>query len=937
MDQEWSRLHVARDWNVPWKKWGPYLSERQWGIARPDEPTDTPWSVPTHDQARSQAYRWSEEGLAGISDDQQHLCFAIALWNGADPILKERLFGLIDREGNHGEDVKENSFYLDSTPTHSYMKFLYQYPQAAYPYADLVTINQTRSPQQSEYELFDTGIFGNKGQHNKGQDSKGQDNKGQVNKGQVNKGQDTEPTDGYFDVVVEYAKESPEDILVQISVTNQGSETAQLHLLPTLWFRNTWAWAEAGDQPTTKPLLKWMGERETMSVVSASHPELGKRYLYCEGASVMLFTENETDAAHTADQPSYTKDGINTYVVHGDFDAVNPDLVGTKVAVHYQLVLEAGETKSVRLRLNEVAPMWLRQVYADTDGDPFGGYFDHILNTRRWEADAFYQTITPASVEADARQVLRQAIAGLLWNKQYTPDGAIGLKGRTQAMPRPAVRERSWFNPNDGTIIAVPDKWEYPRYDSWNPLFLTLPLAIVDIDLAKQQLGLMLQSTYMEPTGQLPASQWQINAINPPAQAWAVRELYEFERDRYGRADVSFLRYAFHKLLLNFNWWINRKDSTGRTVLDGGFLGVDTLQIGGNLEQANGILWMAFFCLQMLGIALELSLHDPVYQDLACTFYDDFLQIAAAMEQLEKTGTPLWDDDDGFFYDLLRSPNGEVLPLKLRSVVGLLPLCACTIITPEMMDRLSLFRERVNWCDRQYPDLMDQITNGMKPGLGDRRILSVLNGDRLRRVLTRLLDDGEFLSPYGIRTLSRAHQHAPAEFTLDGQAYQIGYEPAVSLTGENVNWRGPIWFPVNFLLIRALMTQHAYYGDDWTVDCPVGSGQTMTLWQTAQAIAYRLVQIFLPDQSGDHRPMDGDRLTSNDSDRQDNLLFHEFFNGDTGAGLGASHYGPTSLVAWLIQFYGYVSNEQFSVEQVSNQQVNTEPLSDQQWQAVAPE
>lgn len=840
MDQEWLRLNDADHWNVPWKKWGPYLSDRQWGTAREGE--GSAWHHPTYEQARQQAYRTGEDGIAGISDDRQQLCFAVALWNGVDPYLKERLFGLTPQEGNHGEDVKELYFYEDATPTHSYLKFLYKYPHAAYPYTDLT--GKSRSPQEPEYELLETGAFG----------------------------------DGYFDVYVEYAKQSPEDILIQLSVCNRGSDTAKVHILPSLWFRNTWS----GGTQTPKPLLKWMGERDGMSVVSVRHPELGMRYLYCEGASVLLFTENE---AATEGQPGgYSKTGISDYMVQGKTEAVNPQRMGTKLAVHYQMVLEPGETRLVRLRLNEVPPLWLRQVFAHTDGNPFGD-FEPIMNTRRWEAEAFYGTVTPGSISADARAVMRQALAGLVWNKQFAATGTTSRKpGLGQA---------------NSSIVAMADKWEYPRYDTWSPLFYTLPLAIVDLKFAKQQIGLMLQSTYMHPSGQLPTEEGKFGTANPPAHAWAVKELYEFERDRYGRSDLSFLKYAFHRLLLNYNWWLNRQDSQGKTLLEGGFLGIDGLgSFDAAVEQSNGVVWMAFFCSQMLVIALELSLNDPVYQDLACKFYEDFLWLAEAIDRLGVL-------ENGLFYDQIRH-GGESQSLRLRSFVSLLPLCACTIITPDMLDRLSVFRELVNSFDQERPDLIEKFANGGVAGFAGRRVLSLLNQTQLQGTLSSLLSDSEFLSPYGIRSLSRAHT-APVEVTLGGHTYRIAYEPGESTTGSNANWRGAVWLPQNFLLIRALTAQHAYYGDDLQI-----AGQN--LWQSAQEIARRLVQIFLRQEAT--RPLYGKLSQFLPADQQDsfwqnNLLFHEYFDAETGAGLGASHYGPTGLIAWLIQFYGYRSGEQW--------------------------
>jgi hypothetical protein len=889
MNPERKRLQELHDEQVPWQKWGPYLSERQWGTVREDySDSGNAWDYFPHDQARSRAYRWGEDGLAGLSDDRQQLCFALALWNGRDPILKERLFGLTNSEGNHGEDVKEYYFYLDSTPTHAYMKYLYKYPQALYPYDDLVQTNRRRTPNDCEYELLDTGVFDD---------------------------------DRYFDLFVEYAKESPEDILIAISVVNRGPETAAVQVLPTLWFRNTWT----GQEDAPRPQLRRIEADPRIRAVQAEHDRLGRRFLYAAGEGALLFTENETNTERLFGQPnstSYVKDGIHEYIVNGRTGAVNPAQTGTKVAAHYSLLIMPGATSVIRLRLTDVAPAGLAAAYPE--GDPFGSYFDELLRIRREEADAFYDSITPARLSEDAANVMRQALAGMLWSKQYYNYDVTqwlnehGLTNRAD-LQRSAVRNKQWYHMVNADIISMPDKWEYPWYAAWDLAFHTIALAMVDLDFAKVQLELMLDERYLHPNGQLPAYEWNFGDVNPPVHAWASMNIYLIEKEIRGEGDLDFLQDAFHKLMLNFTWWVNRKDPDGRDVFGGGFLGLDNIGIfdrskplptGGQLEQSDGTAWMAFYALSMLQIALELALHDPTYQSMASKFFEHFLWIHGAMDQLGDQSDELWDEEDGFFYDVLRLPDGRAARLKVRSLVGLLPLAASTVINPDQVTRLPEFMERVRWLNQHRPELVSKIPSLGQPGLGNRRLLAVLDETKLRRILARMLDEDEFLSPYGIRSISRVHREQPFVVHVGGAEYRVDYLPAESNTGMfggNSNWRGPIWFPMNFMLIRGLINLHAYYGDEFTVECPTGSGRQMTLWQASQEIVLRLARIFLRDDEG-RRPVYGATAKfQTDPHWRDYILFHEYFHGDNGAGLGASHQtGWTGLVARLLQFYGSV-------------------------------
>ena len=876
---EQKRLNVAREEGIPWKKWGPYLSERQWGTVREDYSADgNAWDYFTHDHSHSRAYRWGEDGIGGISDDKQRLCFALALWNERDPVLKERLFGLTNSEGNHGEDVKEYYFYVDSTPTHSYMKSLYKYPQREFPYRDLVETNRGRSREEMEYELLDTGAF---------------------------------EGDRYFDVVLEYAKAGPEDILIRVSVHNRGPEPARIHLLPTLWFRNTWSWGETG----AKPLLEEAGPGR----IRAAHSELGAYTLACDGSPELLFTENESNAERLWGQPNptpFVKDAFHRYVVVGDRAAVNPARTGTKAAARYVLDVPAGGCEIVRLRLAAAPPT-----------PAFGRGFDATVAARLADADDFYDKITPRSLTEDERRVHRQALAGMLWSKQFYFFDVDRWLAEHDAHPllghRAAPRNAEWFHMFNGDVISMPDKWEYPWYAAWDLAFHTLALSLVDFDFAKQQLLLMLQSLYAHPNGQIPAYEWNFSDVNPPVHAWATYFLYQIERD-LGREDTKFLERSFQGLLLNFNWWVNRKDPAGRNVFAGGFLGLDnigvfdrsaTLPTGGSLEQADGTAWMAFYCQNMLEIALVLAEHDAVYEEHAYRFLQHFIWISYAMDRLGEHHDEMWDEADGFFYDLLRLPDGTGMRLKVRSMVGLLPLCASTVFEGDLLERFPRLRELIALFRSRHPEVVAHVapTEEGFVGYANRRLLSVLNRKKLERVLGYLLDESEFLSPYGIRSLSRYHKDHPFVFHLEGRAYDVSYLPAESNTGMfggNSNWRGPVWMPVNGLIIRALLNLYPFYGDDFKVECPTGSGNRMTLFEVAKEISRRLAATFLRDASGRRPVYGGTEKFQTDPHWRDLILFYEYFHGDNGAGLGASHQtGWTGLVARLLDSFGRLDAE----------------------------
>jgi hypothetical protein len=885
MTAEAVRLEEARSGKVPWKKWGPYLSERQWGTVREDySENGNAWDYFSHDHARSRAYHWGEDGLAGISDEKQLLCFSVALWNGKDPILKERLFGLTNGQGNHGEDVKEYYFYLDSTPTHSYMKYLYKYPQVSYPYVDLIEKNRLRGRHDMEYELLETGVF---------------------------------DQDRYFDVFVEYAKHAAEDFLVQISVVNRGPEPATIHLLPSLWFRNTWTWWPG----TSKPSLKRLTTKARGNVVAASHAQLGERYLYCEGDVPLLFTENETNNERVFDIPNlspYVKDGINDYVVAGNHNAVNPEKLGTKAAAHYPLTVGPGETTTIRLRLTDLAP--------DAIGDPFKN-FDATLRTRLGEADAFYKSITHDGTGEDEALILRQALAGMLWTKQYYFfDVSKWLEEHGINPMKPggrSIRNREWFHMVNQHVISMPDKWEYPWYAAWDLAFHAIALSAVDTEFAKEQLDLMLQEFFLHPTGQIPAYEWNFSDVNPPVHAWATIFLYRTEQALHGKGDIEFLKRSFPKLMLNFSWWVNRKDRFGNNLFEGGFLGLDNIGVfdrssplptGGSLEQADGTAWVCMFAQNMLEIAVELTAYDPFYEDMAVKFAEHFIWIAGAMNQMGNEG--MWDEEDGFYYDVLRLPDGNAKRLKVRSMVGLLPLCATTVIERWQRERMprvmSVLQERV----QRMPWLRDSIhaTGKGHWGLADRDIAALVNEKRLRRILTRVLDEKEFLSPYGIRALSRYHENHPYIVQVAGQEYSVKYLPAESdngMFGGNSNWRGPVWMPMNVLLIRALLQFYLYYGDNFKIECPTGSGNSMNLFEVAREIADRLTRIFLRDESGRRPVFGGTEKFQTDPHWKDYILFYEYFHGDNGAGLGAGHQtGWTGLVAMLTELFGRVDPQQ---------------------------
>lgn len=888
MTGEQARLEEARAEKALWKKWGPYLSERQWGTVREDYSEDgNAWDYFNHDQARSRAYHWGEDGLAGISDDRQRLCFALALWNGKDPIIKERLFGLTNGEGNHGEDVKEYYFYLDSTPTHSYMKYLYKYPQGAYPYEDLVQTSRKRNRHELEYELLDTGIFNQ---------------------------------NRYFDVFVEYAKESPDEMLIQIDVHNRGPERATIHVLPTLWFRNRWSWGKDCPRPTLEAI------ESPSPLVRAREADLGEYYLFCEGHPLLLFTENETNAKrlfNTENRTPYVKDGINNYFVHGQIDAVNPQMSGTKVAAHYCLAVEPGESAVVRLRLTPAAQ---KQNHTN-DGAEFGSEFEKVMQSRRQEADEFYAGVIPRSLDADAANVMRQALAGMLWTKQYYYfDVKHWLEERGcdpfLLSAKTAPRNEHWHHMHNADVISMPDKWEYPWYAAWDLAFHVLPLTLVDLDFGKQQLDMMLRENYLHPNGQIPAYEWNFGDVNPPVHAWATIFTYYLERARTGKGEIDWLKNCFQKLLLNFTWWVNRKDRTGRNAFEGGFLGLDNIGVfdrsrplptGGYLEQADGTAWMALFSLNMLEIAVELSMHDPTYASMALKFVYHFVSIASATVHAGgKTG--MWDEEDGFFYDVLQLPNGQAQRLKVRSMVGLLPLCAVTVFEGGFAEKFPETVQRLREFLQDRPELKTFIHDPTRPGVADRRLGAILDETKLRRVLTKMLDEKEFLSPFGIRSLSRYHADNPYVFRVGDQDFRVSYLPGDSDTGMfggNSNWRGPIWIPVNALIIRALIQYYTYYGDDFTVECPTGSGRQMNLYEVAEEISRRLTSIFLKDNKG-RRPVNGGaEKLQEDPHWRDNVLFYEFFHGDSGLGLGASHQtGWTGVIARAMHLFATTNAEQ---------------------------
>jgi hypothetical protein len=877
---ELRRLEEATGRSVHWKRWGPYLSERQWGTVREDySEFGTAWDYFPHDHARSRAFRWGEDGILGISDNHQRLCFALAMWNGKDPILKERMFGLTGSEGNHGEDVKEYFFFLDSTPTHSYMKGLYKYPQAEFPYERLVAENRRRSRTEPELELLDTGVFDD---------------------------------DRYFDVVAEYAKASPSDLLIKISVTNRGPERATLHLLPTLWFRNTWSW----DVGVQRPRLRGTRRPDGTAVIAVENRALPGAYrLFVENAPEIFFTENETNQRRlygSENSDLYVKDAFHEYVVHGRKNAVSTVQEGTKAAPCFVLDVPAGGTAVVRLRL--------------VDGDaktPFGAEFDKTMDQRRREADDFYATVIPEQLSDDAKLVMRQAVAGMLWCKQWFHyDVGRWIAGDPTGPPPPVRRRhgrnRDWAHLYNDDVISMPDTWEYPWYAAWDLAFHTIVLSLVDPQFAKDQLSLFLREWYMHPNGQIPAYEWAFGDVNPPVHAWAAWRVYKIDKRITGKADRDFLERTFHKLLLNFTWWINRKDPEGKNVFQGGFLGLDNIGVfdrsaplptGGTIEQSDGTAWVAMYCLNMLAISLELARENPAYEDVASKFFEHFVYISRAMNNIAGEGIELWNREDGFFYDVLHLPTGEASPLKVRSMVGLIPLFAVETLEPDILETLPKFTRRMQWFLQNRAEFRNHVVElPTDKGGQPRRLLSLVNGVRLASVLRYMLDEREFLSDYGIRALSRVHRDHPYVMRVDGHEHRVDYEPGESSTGlfgGNSNWRGPIWFPVNFLLIESLQKFHHFYGSRFQSEYPTGSGKLLSLWDIAAEISRRLTRIFLRDGDG-KRPVHGKRdKFQNDPHWRDLILFYEYFHGDSGAGVGASHQtGWTGLVAKLIQQSG---------------------------------
>jgi hypothetical protein len=880
MTKEEIRLADSRARKKHWKRWGPYLSERAWGTVREDySPYGTAWEYFPHEHARSRAYRWNEDGLAGISDRRQLICFALALWNERDPILKERLFGLTGNEGNHGEDVKECYFYLDSTPSHSYMKYLYKCPQAEFPYAKLVEENRRRDRHQPEFELLDTGVF---------------------------------DEDRYFDIFVEYAKADVEDILIKITVTNRGPEAANLRVLPTIWFRNTWSWGNDPPRPrlhearpAPNPVIE-LNPSETNQLRSDT------RWVHCEGSPQLLFTENETNAQRlfgARNRSPFVKDGINDYVVEGAKQTVNPEHVGSKAAAHYKLSIGSGETEVIRMRL------------ADSDFKETNAFaaFDKTFSLRKDEADEFYATVIPQDLSADAQNVMRQGFAGMLWSKQFyhyvVKDWLQGDPG-TPSPPqeRQSGRNHQWTHVYNADVISMPDKWEYPWYAAWDLAFHCVPLALVDPDFAKEQLTLMLREWYMHPNGQIPAYEWAFSDVNPPVHAWAAWRVYKIDKKQTGKSDRDFLKRIFHKLMLNFTWWVNRKDAEGMNIFQGGFLGLDNIGVfdrsaplptGGYLQQSDGTSWMAMYTLNLLAIALELAKHESCYEDLASKFWEHFIYIANAMSHRGGDRVGLWNEEDGFFYDVLKLPDGAQFPMKIRSMVGLIPLFAVETLEPEVLDRLPDFKRRLEWFIDNRPDLTENLASMRTEGRGERRLLSIADPGQLRRILKYMLDEHEFLSPYGVRALSQIHRENPYVLNVNGTEHRVDYEPGESSTGVfggNSNWRGPIWFPLNFLLVESLQRFHHYFGNDFKVEFPTGSGNMKTLSDVAGELSRRMTNIFLRDENG-RRPVFGNlEKFQVDPHWRDLILFHEYFHGDSGSGVGASHQtGWTGLVTKLIQ------------------------------------
>ena len=890
MNAEQKRLEENKSREEPWHFWGPYLAERAWGTVREDYSANgDAWNYFPFDHARSRAYRWNEDGLGGISDHKGELCFAFAFWNERDPFLKERLFGLTQPQGNHGEDVKELYWYIDSTPTHSFMRMIYRYPQSRFPYEELIAQNGARSKLESEFEIWNTNAFAG---------------------------------DRYFDIEIEYAKAGTHDILIRVHATNCGPESAPLHLLPTIWFRNTWSWNSANSKPT----LRKIGDDTHVPVITASHPALGEYNLFCDSADDLFFTENESNAERLWRIPNATpfvKDSINNHLVNGRIDILNPAQFGTKAAAHYKFNIPAGETISIRLRLTHDVNQTSNQAFAD---------FDAMFRLRRAEADQFYAELAPKLLNEEQRAIQRQAFAGLLWNKQFYHyiveqwlDGDPGLPPPPNE--RLQGRNAGWRHLYNERVMSMPDKWEFPWYASWDLAFHCLPLALIDVQFAKNQLELIVREWYLHPSGKIPAYEWNFDDANPPVTAWAAWRVYQIERKQTGKGDRAFLETIFHKMLIAFTWWVNRKDSEGNNIFQGGFLGLDNIGVfdrnysfadGTRLEQSDATSWMGMFCLNLMRIAIELALEDHVYENIATKFFEHFLGIAGAMNTLCGKGTGLWDEEDEFYYDVLKTPGGRYFPLKVRSVVGLLPLFAVETIQWQLIDALPGFKSRLEWYLKYRPDLASLVSRWQEPGMKERRLLAITRGHRMKCLLRRMLDPNEFLSDYGVRSVSKYHKDHPYVLTARGETRVVNYEPAESQTGMfggNSNWRGPVWFPINYLLIESLQQFHHYYGDDFKVECPTGSGQFMHLKEVANELSNRLIKIWMRDQNGD-RPfarvslpgLDGSQdrsISVKGQSGSDRYLFHEYFHGDIGAGLGASHQtGWTALVAKLIQQQG---------------------------------
>jgi len=893
VNAEQQRLAQNEQTGTHWELWGPYLSERAWGTVREDYSANgDAWNYFPHDHARSRAYRWSEDGIGGISDFKQHLCFAFAFWNERDPILKERLFGLTNPQGNHGEDVKELYWYIDNTPSHSFMRMIYRYPQAAFPYDELIARNSTRSRIEPEFELADTGIF----------------------------------DAGFFDIEIAYAKANHDDILIRVQATNRGAAAATLHVLPTIWFRNTWSWG----RDHRKPGLQERTPTESgVDIIEATHHLLGTYALYCKSAERLLFTENESNAERLWGVPNflpYVKDSINACIIQGKIDFVNPNKVGTKAAAHYRFTIPPNESRTIRLRLRKIASRKRIDLFAE---------FDDVFAQRQAEADEFYSDLAPDALGEEHRSIQRQALAGVLWNKQFyhyiVEQWLEGDPGQPPPPPeRQEGRNADWRHLYNEHVMSMPDKWEYPWYASWDLAFHCIPLALVDPAFAKCQLDLVVREWYLHPNGKIPAYEWNFDDLNPPVLAWAAWRVYQIERKQTGQGDRAFLETIFHKMLLAFTWWVNRKDSEGNNIFQGGFLGLDNIGVfdrsmtftdGTRLEQSDATSWMGMFCLNLMRISIELALENHVYENIATKFFEHFLGIAAAMNNLCGSGIGLWNEEDEFYYDVLHTPGGRYLPLKVRSIVGLLPLFAVETIQWQLIEALPGFKSRLEWYLKYRPDLASLVSRWQEPGMKERRLVAITRGHRMKCLLRRMLDPDEFLSDYGVRSISKYHQKNPYVLHVRGETRVVNYEPAESETGifgGNSNWRGPVWFPINYLLIESLQQFHHYYGDDFRVECPTGSGRFMHLKEVANELSNRLIKLWIRDSNG-HRPFEGatknstgeavgfpGTLTASSTAKDPpRYLFHEYFHGDTGAGLGASHQtGWTGLVAKLIQQQG---------------------------------